>query len=149
MPDCVEDIDRELSARALDERFGPPEGGDYTIELMASRGITLTGSNSGAVFLWFVVRFLEAPRHGREVRLSLVVDGPSSMAPLIRRCLKVLDDWRRGTRTARATNYVSLLRDIARNGRRVNVVGTFGRARTASGDTIPTLLAIRIDGVRR
>lgn len=149
MADRVEPDFPQLSARKREQHFGPPEEGDYTIELMASRGITLTGSNSGAVNLWFVVRFLDPPNRGREVRLSLVVDGQNSMAPLIRRCLKVLDDWRCGTRTARATNYVSLLRDIARNGRRVNVVGTFGRARTASGDTIPTLLAIRIDGVRR
>ena len=142
--------DGELFARELEQRYGPPEPGDYAIELIANRGIKLTsGSSSGARFLWFTVRFLEGPRRGRELRLSLVVDGPPSMAPLVRRGLQVLEDWRSGTRTPAATNYVSLLRDIARNGRRLKVVATFGRARAADGTPIPTLLKIRIDGARR
>ena len=132
--------DGELFAREMEQHYGPPEPGDYAIELMASRGITLTGSRSGAVFLWFTVRFLEGPRRGRELRLSIVVDGPHSMAPLVRRGLKVLDDWRSGTRTPRRPSYVSLLRDIARNSRRLNVVATFGRATVAAdGTVIPTL----------
>ena len=71
------------------------------------------------------------------------------MAPLVRRGLQVLKDWSNGTRTPAASNYISLLRDIARNGRRLKVVATLGRSRTADGSAIPTLLKIRIDGARR
>ena len=37
--------DGELFARELEQRFGPPEPGDYAIELIANRGIKLTPSS--------------------------------------------------------------------------------------------------------
>ena len=95
--------DRELSAREPEDRIGSLEGGDYVVELMASRGVRLTGSNSGAVLLWFTIRFLDGPRRGRELRISIVVDGPPAMSLLVRRGLQVLDDWRRGTGTHACT----------------------------------------------
>ena len=93
--------DGELFAHEMEQRYGPPEPGDYVIELIANRGIKLTSSSSsGARFLWFTVRFLEGPRRGRELRLSIVVDGPPSMAPLVRRGLQVLEDWRQRNQDA-------------------------------------------------
>ena len=129
--------------------LGPPEPGDYVVELIANRGIELTSLQQRRGFLWFTVRFLEGPRRGRELRLSIVVDGPPSMALLVRRGLQVLEDWRSGTRTPAATELRLAAEDIARNGRRLKVVATLGRAVTADGTAIPTLLKIRIDGARR
>ena len=131
--------DRELSAREPEDRIGSLEGGDYVVELMASRGVRLTGSNSGAVLLWFTIRFLDGPRRGRELRMSIIVDGPPAMSLLVRRGLQVLDDWRRGTGTQPAPGYVSLLRDIARNSRRASTIATLGRTVTTRGDVITTI----------
>ena len=96
-----------------------------------------------------MVRFLEGPHCSSELRLSIVVDGPKSMARLVLRSLQVLEDWRCGTRTPPATNFVSLLRDIARNGRRLRTIATFGCGRTARGNAFATLLKIQIEGARR
>ena len=95
------------------------------------------------------LRFLDGPRRGRELQVAIIVDGPPTMSLLVRSGLQVLDDWRRGTGTAPATSYVSLLRDIARNSRRAKIVATFGRAITKRGGVIPTLLKVRIEGTRR
>ena len=76
VPASIEQDDGELFARRMVQRYGAPEPGDYAIELFGSRGIRLCGSNSGGVFLWFTVRLLEGPRRGRELQLSIVIDGP-------------------------------------------------------------------------
>ena len=133
----------------MEQQYGVPEPGDYAIELIGNRGVRRMTSSGSCAVLLFTVRFLEGLHRNRELQLSLVVDGPKAMTPLMRRGLQVLEDWRRATRTPAASNYVSLLRDIARNGRGLRTVAKLGHRRAADGTVAPTLLEIRIEGVRR